>query len=103
MTSMQRACDWYRKRMHIETFFSDQTSRGFQLDRSHLSEPERVKRMMLAACLAYLWVIYLSTVALQADWLPLIHRRSRCDLSCSNWVCGCWIIFSTICVLATAT
>jgi hypothetical protein len=81
MTSVQRACDWYRKRMHIETFFSDQKSRGFQLDRSHLSEPERVKRLMLAACLAYLWVIYLGTVAQQADWLPLIHRRSRCDLS----------------------
>jgi len=81
MTSVQRACDWYRKRMHIETFFSDQKSRGFQLDRSHLSEPERVKRIMLAACLAYLWVIYLGTVAQQADWLPLIHRRHRCDLS----------------------
>lgn len=81
MTSVQRACDWYRKRMHIETFFSDQKSRGFQLDRSHLSDPERVKRMMVAACLAYLWVIYLGTVAQQADCLPLIHRRHRCDLS----------------------
>jgi hypothetical protein len=28
MASVQRACDWYRKRMHIETFFSDQKSRG---------------------------------------------------------------------------
>ncbi|HKZ70315.1 MAG TPA: transposase, partial [Anaerolineales bacterium] len=81
MTSVQRACDWYRKRMHIETFFSDQKSRGFQLDRSHLSEPDRVKRIMLAACLAYVWVIYLGTVALQNDWLPVIHRRHRCDLS----------------------
>lgn len=81
MNSVQRACDGYRKRMHIETFFSDQKSRGFQLDRSHLSEPERVKRIMLAACLAYLWVIYLGTVAQQDDWLPVIHRRHRCDLS----------------------
>ena len=81
MTSVQRACDWYRKRMHIETFFSDQKSRGFQLDRSHLSDPERVARLMLAACLAYLWVIYLGTVARAEAWVPLIHRRSRCDLS----------------------
>jgi hypothetical protein len=81
MTSAQRACDWYCKRMHIETFFSDQKSRGFQLNRSHLSEPDRVERMMLAACLAYLWVIYLGTVAQRADWLPLIHRHHRCDLS----------------------
>jgi len=81
MTSVQRACDWYRQRMHIETFFSDQKSRGFHLDRSHLSAPERVQRLMLAACLAYLWVICLGTVAQQDDWRPLIHRSHRCDLS----------------------
>ena len=81
MVSVQRACDWYRKRMHIETFFSDQKSRGFQLDKSHLSDPERVHRLMLAACLAYLWVIYLGTVAHEDAWLPVIHRSHRCDLS----------------------
>ena len=81
MPSVQRACDWYRKRMHIETFFSDQKSRGFQLNRSHLSDPERVQRLMVAASLAYLWVIYLGTVAQEDDWLPLIHRSHRCDLS----------------------
>ncbi len=69
------------RRMSTETFFSDQKSRGFQLDRSHLSEPDRVQRVMLAACLAYLRVIYLGTVAQQDDWLPVIHRRHRCDLS----------------------
>lgn len=81
MTSVQRACDWYRKRMRIETFFSDQKSRGFHLDRSHLSDPDRVQRLMFAACLAYVWVIYLGTVAQQDGWLPVIHRRHRCDLS----------------------
>lgn len=81
MASVQCACDWYRKRMHIETFFSDQKSRGFHLDKSHLSDPERVQRLLLAACLAYLWVIYLGTVAHDDDWLPLIHRSHRCDLS----------------------
>ena len=40
-----------------------------------------MKRIMLAACLAYLWVICLGTVAQQDDWLPVIHRRHRCDLS----------------------
>lgn len=81
LASGQRACDWYRKRMHIETFFSDQKSRGFQLDRSHLSDPERVGRLLIAASLAYLWVLCLGTVAHEDDWLPLIHRRHRCDLS----------------------
>ncbi len=81
LTSVQAACDRYRKRAHIETFFSDQKSRGFQLDRSHVSDPARVTRLMLAACLAYLWVIYLGTVAQDEGWVPYIHRRHRCDLS----------------------
>jgi hypothetical protein len=81
LASGQRACDWYRKRMHIETFFSDQKSRGFQLDRSHLSHPERVGRLLIAASLAYLWVLCLGNAAHEDDWLPRIHRRHRCDLS----------------------
>ena len=31
LTSVQAACAWYRQRAHIETFFSDQKSRGFRL------------------------------------------------------------------------
>jgi hypothetical protein len=81
LNSMQAACDWYRKRAHIETFFSDQKSRGFQLDRSHVSDPARVARLMLAACLAYLWIIYLGTVAHDEGWVSYIHRGHRCDLS----------------------
>jgi len=81
LTSLHAACDWYRKRAQIETFFSDQKSRGFQLDRSHVSDPARVARLMLAACLAYLWVIYLGTVAQDDDWVASIHRRHRCELS----------------------
>jgi hypothetical protein len=79
--SVLKACQWYRKRAHIETFFSDQKSRGFHLDKSHLSDPARVARLMLAACLAYLWVIYLGTVAQQDGWQAIIHRRQRCDWS----------------------
>jgi len=81
LSSVQAACDAYRQRAQIETFFSDQKSRGFQLDRSHLSDPTRVARLMLAACLAYLWVIYLGTVAHDEGWVAYIHRRHRCDLS----------------------
>lgn len=81
LRSVQTACDWYRKRAHIETFFSDQKSRGFQLDKSHLSDPTRVMRLMLAACFAYLWIIFLGALAHQDGWTPKIHRGHRCDLS----------------------
>jgi hypothetical protein len=75
------ACWWYRKRFKIETFFSDQKSRGFHLHQSHLSDPARLTRLLLAACLAYLWIIYLGTLARRDDWLSHIHRTDRCDLS----------------------
>jgi hypothetical protein len=74
-------CALYRKRMHIETFFSDQKSRGFHLDLSHLSDPARLSRLMLAAGLAYLWLIYLGVRATQPRWQAHIHRAHRCDLS----------------------
>lgn len=77
----EEACQWYRKRFHIETFFSDQKSRGFHIDKSHIANPERLSRLLIAACLAYLWVVYLGTLAHVEGWLAIIHRTERCDLS----------------------
>ena len=75
------ACWWYRKRFRIETFFSDQKSRGFHLHQSHLADPARLMRLLLAACLAYLWIIYLGVLAQRDGWMRMIHRTDRCDLS----------------------
>ncbi len=81
MELAEEACHWYRKRFRIETFFSDQKSRGFHLHKSHLSEPERLTRLMMAACLAYIWIIYLGVLALRDEWRKFVHRTDRCDLS----------------------
>jgi hypothetical protein len=75
------ACYCYQKRFQIETFFSDEKSRGFYLHKSHLSDPERLSTLMIAACLAYLWMVYLGLEALRHDWVRLIHRSDRCDWS----------------------
>jgi hypothetical protein len=72
---------WYKKRFQIETFFSDEKSRGFYLNKSHLSDPQRLSILMIAACLAYLWIVYLGLVALRNDWVKVIHRSDRCDWS----------------------
>lgn len=81
MASAQEACDFYRKRFRIETFFSDQKSRGFHLHKSHISRPERLSRLLIAACLAYIWMVYLGALCLRNGWKGIIHRRHRCDLS----------------------
>lgn len=81
MTDAEQAYQFYRKRFYIETFFSDQKSRGFKLDKSHISDPLRLSRLMIAASLAYIWLIYLGQLCLQNGWNKIIHRTDRCDLS----------------------
>lgn len=81
MADLDLAVQLYKKRGHIETFFSDQKSRGFQIHKSHLSDPQRLSRLLIACCLAYLWLIYLGVCAVQDDWMKRLHRQDRCDLS----------------------
>jgi len=79
--SKSKACDYYAMRFTIETFFSDQKSRGFNIDKSHLSCPRRLTRLMFASCLAYLWIIFCGIFALKTGFHRHIHRSDRCDLS----------------------
>ncbi len=81
MDSAEEACRFYAKRFRIETFFSDQKSRGFNLHKSHISNPKRLSRLLIAACLAYIWIVYLGSLSKEQGWVCIIHRRHRCDLS----------------------
>jgi hypothetical protein len=81
MGTAEEACRLYAKRFRIETFFSDQKSRGFHLHTSHLANPQRLSRLLIAACLAYIWIVYLGSVCIKEGWVRIIHRRHRCDLS----------------------
>ena len=71
----------YKKRFKIETFFSDQKSRGFNLQRSHLSNPERVAKLLIATCLAYIFCILAGVRCHRSNLYPMVHRSDRCDLS----------------------
>ncbi len=77
----EEALHWYRHRFGVETLFSDHKSRGFHLHKSHLSDPERLSRLLLAASLAYLWMVYLGVEALHQGWYKQFHRSDRVDLS----------------------
>jgi DDE family transposase len=81
MDSADEAGRLYAKRFCIETFFSDQKSRGFHLHKSPLSDPTRLTRLLLAACLAYIGIIYLGALCEQDGWGSIIHRGDRGDLS----------------------
>jgi hypothetical protein len=77
----QEALFYYKLRFGIETFFSDQKSRGFHLADSHLRDPERLSRLMIASCLGYIWMVCLGVAVKEQGVLGVIHRRTRCDLS----------------------
>jgi hypothetical protein len=81
IAAADEACRWYAKRFRIETFFSDQKSRGFHVHQSHLSEATRLSRLLMAACFAYIWIVYLGALCEQDGWIGMIHRGDRCDLS----------------------
>ena len=78
MDSTREVCNVFCKRIYIETFFSDQKSRGFNLHKSHISDPSRLSRLMIATCLAY---IRLGEICMDRGWIGTIHRTYRCDLS----------------------
>ncbi len=81
MSSSDEACRYYSKRFRIETFFSDQKSRGFNIQKSHLQDPHRLSRLFIASCLAYIWIVYLGDLCKREGWQSVIHRGKRCDLS----------------------
>lgn len=79
--SPDKACQLYRHRFQIETFFGDQKSRGFGIDKSHISEPKRLERLLLGACIAYLWMVCLGLFVLkQKCWYLIDTRRQEKSL-----------------------
>src|SRR5499427_5646524 len=50
MATAEEACRLYEKRFRIETFFADQKSRGFHIHKSHMSDAQRLSRLLIAAC-----------------------------------------------------
>ena len=45
MATAEEACRLYQKRFRIETFFSDQKSRGFPIHQSQIADPQRLSRL----------------------------------------------------------
>jgi Transposase DDE domain len=81
MDAAEEACRYDQKRFRIETFFSDQKSRGFHIHKSHIADPQRLSRLLIAACLAYIWMVYWGSLGEKEGWRSVIHRKDRCDLS----------------------
>lgn len=81
LSDAREACELYRQRALIETLFSDQKSRGFGIDKSHLEDPEKVNRLLMAACLAYIWMVWLGVEIIISGQAHHIDHNTRRDKS----------------------
>ena len=76
----EEACRLYATRFPIETFFSDQKSRGFHLHKSPITDHKLLSHLLRAACLAYFWIVSLGAFCTKKGHVDILHRR-RCDVS----------------------
>lgn len=77
----QQISAYYQKRFSIETLFADQKTKGFQLHRSRIGDPARLAKLLMAACLAYIFLLLVALQGQQKGLIKQIHRTQRCDLS----------------------
>lgn len=77
----QEAACYYRKRWSIETLFGDIKSRGFYTHKLKLSDPQRITKLLIVVCLAYILLFQLGNEEKKSPYLPKVTRKDRCDLS----------------------
>ena len=69
----------YKKRFAIETLFGDLKSRGFNIHKSQLRCPERLSRLLIAVCLAFIFTIlaYLKSEKLPRHFMKKVCRQDQ--------------------------
>jgi Transposase DDE domain len=76
------AQSFYSKRFLIETFFSDQKSRGFFIHKTRLKKAHRIDKILICTCLAYIWLVCLGDfIKKDIKKYKKIARKDRKDIS----------------------
>jgi hypothetical protein len=65
----------YRHRFWIEEMFSDHKSRGLNLEATRITDPDRLQRLLVAATLAYLWIMEVGAVVVARGWWRQVDNR----------------------------
>jgi hypothetical protein len=71
----------YEWRFWMEPLFGDFKGRGFRLGLTHLRDPERLSRLLLAACIAFLWSLSVGSHVFHTPLQRLVDRADRDDRS----------------------
>ena len=71
----------YKVRMWVEEMYGDLKGHGFDLESTHLDDTNRIARLMLGVCLAFVWFMALGSWVVKRGYRPLLDRRDRRDKS----------------------
>lgn len=71
----------YSWRFWIEPLFGDFKDRGFRLGQTRLRDPERLSRLLLVACIAFVWTLSVGSHVFHSPKQRLVDRADRTDRS----------------------
>lgn len=71
----------YHTRMWIEEMYGDMKGHGFDLEATHLHDPDRISRLFLAVCIAFIWFITLGSWVVKRGLRHFVDHKSRRDKS----------------------
>lgn len=71
----------YQKRMWVEEMYGDMKGHGFDLEATHLQNDQRIARLFLAVCIAFVWLICLGSWVVKRGHRHYVDHRSRRDKS----------------------
>lgn len=80
-SSQRQPVALYRVRMWTEEMYGDLKGHGFDLEATHLDDGERIARLVLAVCLAFVWLITLGSRIVKQGLRHFVDVKSRRDKS----------------------
>jgi hypothetical protein len=73
--------------------YGDLKGHGFDLQATHLADEARISRLMLAVCIAYVWLSALGSWVIKNGYRHFVDHKSRRDKSYFrigwDWLCRC--------------
>ena len=71
----------YRRRMWTEEMYGDMKGHGFDLEATHLDDEQRISRLVLAVCIAFVWLTALGSWVVKKGLRHFVDHKSRRDKS----------------------